>query len=372
MQSQNDIGNKLMARLKTAIEELETTGNSDALNKMRDLINTAANKLTANGDNDELSERIDRYNERLDDLEVNAMLQRDPEMLKSIRAIPTCIPSKSYEKLVDTLETTKTLQGIECEFLKIAINEELDETKKIEYSTRHDSLASNLKRHINPIIIDNLFARYLLKMKKIFDLESWNLHGPADPKEPQSPLQHMFGLFADCLKGIPRDIDIPAGAEIVPISITVNLLAPKEAIQSDLLIIEQAILTRRDELKRTRPDLFSPESRKAEVNKTRKSKTEITEITKSLTLLQKSIAAGKTTSYLANHQAPKEVILELFKKELEAPTTKNKTKEGSVRKIRGGSASDNPNWSSVRGQSNSKMKKALEYLDKVKRNCSLT
>ncbi len=354
MQSQNDIVNQLMVRLKTAIEELKTTGNSDALNEVRAFVDNAADKLKVNGNNDNINELMDRYNEKLDDIEVDVMLQRDPEMLKSISAMSSSIHKKTYENLKDTLGAVKTLQTLECEFLAIAIKEELNNEKKEELSDRHEKLLFNSCVHINPIIIDNLFAKYLQKTKNVFDLNSWNLHGPADPREPQSPLQHMLGLYLTCIDQIPKDIDIPAGSEIVPISITINLLAPKEAIQTDLVIVEKAILACRNELKQTRPELFMPESKKTEVSKTRTSKIELQEMNECLSILKKSLATGKTTSELYGHQPPKEVILEHYNLPKESLVAGNKK---------------HSEYESCRATSRKKLDKALMYFNSVKDNC---
>lgn len=286
-----------------------------------------------------------------EELDTEDLLADYPEFMKFLSKMADGTSKNTYSKMIEVLETTQTLQGIECEFLTIAIQEEFDNTKRMELSQRHDKLVANLSRHINPIIIDNLFAKYLQKMKQVFDLGSWNLHGPADPREPQSPLQHMLGLFMTCIDQIPKDIDIPAGSEIVPISITVNLLAPQEAIRTDLAVVEKAILARRDELKKNRPELFMPESRKAKIKKTRPPEEEIRQINECLSILQKSIAFGKTTSELLGHKPPTKVILDHYH-----------LQESDVLV----SGVEHERYEACRVRSTNNLRKALEYLDAVK------
>ena len=338
-------------RFKAAIEEMRTTGNRDAFVEIGAILKSVVNELKANGNSDDIDQLAYNFDDYLDDIEASATLEKTPERL---RTLPKHLTKRTISDSIDIVETTKALQAIECDFLAIAIKEETDEAKQAELSNRHKLLASRLDSQLNAIVIDNQFAKFIQSDKKVYDSVFWNSYGPGGVKDHPSPEEHMLGLLTHCIYKMPKDIDIPAGSEIVPISITINLLAPKKAIHTDFEIVEKAIMARRDELRKNRPELFIPEGKQAYVPGTRGFETEMELMRTGLTILQKSLDSGSTMLDLFDSQPPDEVILDYYNLD-------------EIDMVEAGN--NHAKWDSDRQTAKARLQEALVHLDNVKRNC---
>lgn len=287
----------------------------------------------------------DNYDEDIEEIYAKHAVELD-----KISSIANIIP------LAKSHYVAKMLLLLQAGFLTIAAQEEVDPEIRNNMLKSINNLIGEAKQSSCAVIPGNIFCTQKNITCNSENSDIWKWSAPIDFREIQSPVDYICSIYLQCLSEVPKDSDIPPNSRVVPITININLLAPKDSIQRELSIVAESVYLIRDNLKKRRPELFLPENRKCEIAKTRDVKSQVAEIGECLSILKLSIATGKTTKELAGHQPPDEVILEYYKNDLTVPDQPHC------------SGKKHQAWQTCRSKSTQKLKKALQYLDSAKKN----